>query len=86
MANHDYERNVEDLSENIQSIFLRDSNDTLTVTYKNGTETVYDCPEIVTFSHRFVLTCDDAYNASDNSIIENLVQQWLSDGKLTTSS
>lgn len=86
MAYHDYERNVEDLSENIQSLFLRDSNDTLTVTYKNGTETVYNCPEIVEFSHRLALSCDYAFNVSDSSIIENLVQQWLSDDKLTTTN
>jgi len=83
---HDYTEDVSVYSNVIESLTLRDSNFTLTVLNKDGTETVYDCPEIVSFSCEFVITKMNAVNQPDNlTLIDELVNTWITENKLSVS-
>lgn len=83
---HDYTEDVSAYSNDIESLTLRDSNFTLTVLKKDGTEIIYDCPEILSFSHEFVMTKTKAVNQSDNfTLIDDLIETWISENKLSVS-
>jgi hypothetical protein len=80
---HDYVQNVSDYSDNIQSLALKDSNFTLTVTYKDTKVFIYECPEIVEFSHELILKTEISINSLNYSLIENFIEQWLLEERLT---
>jgi hypothetical protein len=80
---HDYTDIVNQYSENIESLTLKDSDHTLTVLKKDQTKIVYDCPEIDSFSYEFSMAKLHAYNQQNNlTLIDNLIDSWISAEKL----